>query len=377
MPETPSPRVALLFATSGHSGVDRVVTNLVREFGHYSLEFDLLTLRGHGPYIDDLPPNVRRVPLRAAHRNTALPALIAYLLRHRPQALYTASHRLNRTALLARRLARPGMPVAIRMGMSISATLAEMKPHRARRLQRSMQRWYPQANAVIAPSEGVGHDLRTLVGVPDDLLHVIPNPIVTTRLHEQAREPTGEPWLDDESREVPVILGAGSLEPRKDFATLIRAFAEVRRQRAARLIILGEGREREALERLARELGVQQHLRLPGFRSNPYAWMSRADVFAMTSRREGSGAVLVEALACGTPALTANCPTGPAEILDNGRLGPVVGVADPEGVARGLVQLLDAPPSPTSLRQAVAPFDASLSAVSYLKALDLSHSETE
>ncbi|WP_026278810.1 MULTISPECIES: glycosyltransferase [unclassified Thioalkalivibrio] len=372
MPETPSPRVALLFATSGHSGVDRVVTNLVREFGHYSLEFDLLTLRGHGPYIDNLPPNVRRVPLRAAHRNTTLPALITYLLRHRPQALYTASHRLNRTALLARRLARPGMPVAIRMGMSISATLAEMKPSRARRLQRSMQRWYPQADAVIAPSEGVGHDLNTLAGVPADRLHVIPNPIVTTDLINQAAAPLEDPWLQDSrTQDIPVVLGAGSLELRKDFSSLIRAFAKLRQRRPLRLVILGEGRERTNLEQLARDLGVEQDLRLPGFQYNPYAWMARANVFALTSRREGSGAVLVEALACGTPCVATDCPSGPAEILDQGTLGPVIPIGDIEALAQALDTLLTAPPDPTTLQAATLPFTAEASARAYLKALRL------
>lgn len=372
MPEAAPPRIALLFATSGHSGVDRVVANLVREFAHHPFQFDLLTLRGHGPYIDDLPANVRQVPLRAAHRNTALPALIAYLLRHRPQALYTASHRLNRTALLARRLVRPGMPVAIRMGMSIAATLAEMKPARARRLQRSMRRWYPQADAAIAPSQGVGQDLRTLADVPADRLHVIPNPIVTPDLLEQAAASLDDPWiLDGRAQEIPVILAAGSLEPRKDFATLIRAFATLRQQRPARLIILGEGRERANLERLAEDLGVVQEVRLPGFQTNPYAWMARANVFALTSRREGSGAVLVEALACGTAAITTDCPTGPADILERGQLGPVVPVGDAEAIARGLGQLLDAPPGPHYLKGAVTPFDAKNSAQAYLEALRL------
>ncbi len=372
MPEATPPRIALFFATSGHSGVDRVVANLIREFAHYPLQFDLLTLRGHGPYIDELPDNVRRVPLRAAHRNTALPALINYLLRHRPQALYTASHRLNRTALLARLLARPGMPVAIRMGMSIAATLAEMKPARARRLRSSMQRWYPRADAAIAPSEGVGQDLRALADMPKERVHVIPNPIVTPDLLEQAAAALDDTWLlDDRAQEIPVILAAGSLEPRKDFATLIRAFAALRQRRPVRLIILGEGRERSALERLAADLGVTRDLRLPGFQTNPYAWMARANVFALTSRREGSGAVLVEALACGTPCVATDCPSGPAEILAQGALGPLVPVGDSTALTQALDILLTTPPDANALREAARPFTARASAQAYLRALRL------
>lgn len=372
MPAEPRRPVALLFATSGHSGVDRVVNNLLVEFADYPLEFDLLTIRGHGPYPDTLPDNVRHVPLPAAHRNTVLPALAAYLLRHRPRALYTASHRLNRTALLARALVRPHMPVAIRMGMSLSATLAELPPRRARALERSMRRWYPRAEATIAPSAGVAEDLATLARVPRERLHVIPNPVVTRSLQARAAESPDTAWLeDDRAQEIPVILGTGSLEPRKDFATLLRAFARLRRQRPARLIILGEGRERASLQALAEELGIAEDLQMPGFEANPYAWMARANVFALTSRREGSGAVLVEALACGTPAVTTDCPTGPADILGHGAYGPVVAMGDDAALADELQNLLDHPPPPDELRQAVETFDAARSARAYLAALEI------
>lgn len=153
----------------------------------------------------------------------------------------------------------------------------------------------------------------------------------------QAAAPLEDPWLQDSrTQDIPVVLGAGSLELRKDFSSLIRAFAKLRQRRPLRLVILGEGRERTNLEQLARDLGVEQDLRLPGFQYNPYAWMARANVFALTSRREGSGAVLVEALACGTPCVATDCPSGPAEILDQGTLGPVIPIGDIEALAQAL-----------------------------------------
>jgi glycosyltransferase involved in cell wall biosynthesis len=166
-----------------------------------------------------------------------------------------------------------------------------------------------------------------------------------------------------------VILGAGSLEPRKDFPTLLRAFARLREGRAARLVILGEGRERDALQRLAGELGIASDVDLPGYADNPYRWMSRAAVFVLCSRREGSGAVLVEALACRTPVVATDCPTGPAEILAHGRLGPLVEVGDDAGLAEALARVLERPLDGAALRGGVESFRADTAARQYLCAM--------
>ncbi|WP_075109832.1 glycosyltransferase [Halofilum ochraceum] len=360
-------RIALLFVTSGHSGVDRVLANLLPELANAGCEFDLLTVAGHGPYIDILPDNVTHRPLRAAHRGTVLFPLIAYLRCERPAALITASHKLNRAALLARIISRVPMRVTIRMGMSVTGLAASMRPHQSRRLFRSMRRWYPYADAAIVPSEGVARDLLDYAGVSPERLHVIPNPIVNEHLDHAATEPLDDPWFAPDAP--PVILGVGSLEPRKDFATLVRAFGLLRRTRVLRLVILGQGGERGRLEALARELGVSEDMRLPGFESNPYRWMRRAAVFVLCSRREGSGAVLVEALACGTPAVATDCPTGPGDILQHGRIGPVIPVGDEQKLTTAIEQMLDQPPPAETLRAAVESFDARASARRYLQVM--------
>ncbi len=363
-------RIALLFATSGHSGVDRVVANLLPEFARMGQAFDLLTIRGHGPVIASLPQGIRSVPLPAAHRDTVIPSLVRYLRRERPAMLLTAGHRLNRAALIARMVSGVPVRVTLRMGMSLTGLAEDLGPRRSRRLFRSMRRWYPRASGIITPSAGVGADLEARVGLAPEGIHVIPNPIVNAEFSRLASEPLADEWL--QPGQPPVIMGAGSLEPRKDFATLVRAFAAVRRRREARLIILGEGRERQRLTALARELGVADAVRLPGHVDNPYAWMARAAAFALTSRREGSGAVLVEALACGTPCVATDCPSGPAETLQQGRFGPLVGMGDDAALAAALEQLLTTPPTADTLRQATEPFRASTAAQRYLAAMGCS-----
>jgi glycosyltransferase involved in cell wall biosynthesis len=361
--------MALLFATSGHSGVDRIVANLLPEFARVDADFDLLRIRGHGPCLDGLPDNVHDRRLDAAHRNTVLPALVRYLRRERPGALLTASHRLNRAALLARMLARVDTRVAIRMGMTLAGQVEDLGPRRGAGLLRSMRRWYPRADAVIAPSHALGRELCRDAGVSPGRLHVIENPIVTPQFDQLAAAPLSDAWFAEDAP--PVILAAGSLEPRKDFAILVRAFAVVRATISCRLMILGEGRERERLVALADELGVADDVRLPGHESNPYRFMSRAAAFVLCSRREGSGAVLVEALASGTPAISTDCPVGPSEILRDGAVGPLVPVGDHARLAAAIRQVLAEPPDPDRLRAAAGPFRADRAAARYLLALGL------
>ena len=361
--------VALMFATSGHSGVDRVVSNLLPEFACTDLEFDLLTMPGHGPYLNNIPSNVTHRTLPALNKNTILPALVWYLYRYQPRALLTANHKLNRTALQARIITGVSTRIVIRMGMSITAKLNDMKPTKGKALQDSMRKWYPLADAVVTPSRGVGNDLIQLAGINSARLHVIPNPIINQKFYTMLDEPVNHPWLNDSK--VPVILAVGSLEERKDFATLIRAFSKVRKEKQCRLLILGEGRQRNNLLELAENLGVRKHVDLPGYDENPYRFMKHSAVFVLSSKREGSPVVIVEALASGTPVVSTICPNGPEEILHKGRYGKLVPIGDHESMAKAISTTMSNPPSGNFLRHAVEKNRADLSSELYLKAMEL------
>lgn len=364
-----SGKAALLFATSGHSGVDRVVSNVLPEFRHSSWEFDLLGIRGYGPHPYYVPNNLTIHRLPAVSKKGLLPGLIWYLQRYQPQSLLSANHKLNRTALMARRLTGKPPRVAIRMGMSLTAKGENMKPPIRKKLYASMQRWYPRADAVIAPSHGVGKDLMNIAGVSPDCLHIIPNPIINKRLEDLAKEEVDHPWFFDP--EYPIILSVGSLEARKDFSTLVCAFARIRCSRKSRLVILGEGKERRKLLNLAKELNVREDVDLPGFKRNPYPYMSRASVFALSSRREGSPVAIVEALACGTPVVSTNCPNGPSETLQNGRVGRLVPMGDSRAMALAIEETLDNPPLANVLKEAVTEHRTDLVAKRYLRAMGI------
>ena len=148
------------------------------------------------------------------------------------------------------------------------------------------------------------------------------NPTFTPDIARRAEAAPAHPWFGDDG--APVILGAGRLAPQKDFPTLIEAFRRVSAARPCRLVILGEGRLRPQLEGQVRALGLEDRVSLPGWAENPYAFMSRAALFVLSSRHEGFPGVLIEALACGCPAASTDCPAGPSEILeDAGLLAPV------------------------------------------------------
>jgi glycosyltransferase involved in cell wall biosynthesis len=277
---------------------------------------------------------------------------------------------VNRTALLARFLARVPTRLVLSSGTTISIDLQ----HRGafeRWLQRnSMGKLYPCADNIIVTSQGVADDMSRYTGLARNRIEVVPSPVIPDSLLDEKMPIPDHPWF--KHKQVPLILSVGELATRKDFETLLQAFARLRQHRRCRLMILGRGKRRQSLLQLAEHLGIADDLDLPGFVDSPYAYMAHADLFAFTSRWEGLGFVLIEALAVGTPVVSTDCPSGPAEILQGGRYGPLVPVGDIAGLASAMQMTLDDPLPRETLREAAKPFTVSASAEAYLHAMGLS-----
>ena len=216
-------------------------------------------------------------------------------------------------------------------------------------------------------SEGVASDLRIQVPRAASKVTTIYNPIVSPELTEQAAAPVEHPWFSDGGD--PVILAAGRLVNEKDFPTLLRAFAEVARSRAARLVILGQGVERESLLALADRLGVSDRFDLPGFDVNPFRYMSRASVFVLSSRYEGFPNVLAQAMACGAPVVSTDCRSGPSEMLEGGRWGRLVPVGDWRAMARAIEETLDDPMPAEELKARASVYSVEASVERYLEVI--------
>ena len=231
-----------------------------------------------------------------------------------------------------------------------------------------MRRLYPRADEIVAVSEGVADDLARVARIPRSRITVIHNPIVTDELLADARAPVDHPWFADGGP--PVLLAAGRLTEQKDYPTLLRAFRRAReRARASpRDPRRGRGAGAPGGARAASSAWPRD-VDFAGFVANPYAFMARASLFVLSSAWEGFGNVVVEAMACGTPVVSTDCPSGPGEILEAGRYGRLVAVGDDGALAGAMLATLDDPPPPELLRERAGDFRADEAASRYLRVL--------
>lgn len=280
-----------------------------------------------------------------------------YLAAVRPAVLYPVGETSNLLAVAARALS--GAPTRVIAGLHAAAprrraAAGDGGRWRARLLTRGIRRTLHRADGIIAVSRGLGDEWAEEAAVPRSRIAIVHNPVAGPDTSDLAASPLHYPWFREDGP--PLVLGAGRFAPQKDFETLLRAFAAVRRRRPARLAILGDGALLPAVRVLADRLGIRREALFPGFVSNPFAWMARAGVFALSSKWEGFGMALVEALACGCPIVSTDCPSGPAEILDRGTYGRLVPVGDAQAMAEAILETLDRPPERDFLRRRGARF---------------------
>lgn len=359
--------IAIFLATSGHSGVDRVMSNLIRGLASQGHRVDLLQIKGHGPYLKTIPKNIHLVQLKAAHALTSLFPVINYLRTAQPDCLLTDKDKINRISLFAKFLTQTKTRHVLRMGTTVSKNLAKRGLWSKVSHYLSIRLLYPLAEAIITPSYGAAVDLQLLGHFPKGKIKVVTSPVVDEELMAQGKEPVSHPWLRAKDR--PVVLGIGELCGRKDFSTLIRAFAWFQKEVPSRLIILGKGKQRAKLQGLVQELHLADLVDFPGFVQNPYAYLARSDLFVLSSTCEGAPVVLIEALAFGLPIVSTDCPSGPREILDHGRFGLLTPVQDPLALAQAMLQIWRNPLDPDLIRKQGQRYSITRGTEEYLRVL--------
>ncbi len=374
-------RISFFALGLGNTGAARVMLTLARGFVECGFKVDfVIASKVRSDVLSWLPSGLRVIELKCRtgrfHEEVLyLFPLMNYLRKEQPTALICGDG-IN-FAAIAKRLARVRTRIIVTSHTNLSQYLRYNRftitnSLRAFFLKRFLW-FYSLTDEIVAVSQGVADDIVKLANRPLKRIRTIYNPVVTPELFEQAKEPVDHPWFAP--GEPPVLLGVGRLHAQKDFPTLIRAFALVRQHLPARLAILGDGGEekRLELEALIRELGVTEEVSLPGFVSNPYAFMSKAAVFVLSSAFEGLPTVLIEAMACGTPVVATDCPSGPAEILECGKYGRLVPVGDEKAMAEAILATLKSPIDTEALRQQSQKFSYQTAVESYLELINAPH----
>lgn len=340
------PDVAILLPDLRPGGAERVCLTLANAFVGEGLTVDLVLRQTQGELLDSVSPAVTIHGLGARRVRDAFGPFVNYLKAARPRSVLAAMWPITSLAVAARAVS--GVPC--RVVTSDHGILSQSGPGRPGlprlAMTLSMRASYGRADGIVGVSRGVAADVAALAGLPLDRVTTIHNPIT----------PLPEPATPDAdimaawSSGGPRLVTVGTLKSVKDHATLLRALVQVRQVHDARLLILGEGSERPNLTALITELGLTDAVQMPGFRPDPHGYVGHADVFVLSSLNEGFGNVLVEAMACGTPVVSTDCPTGPGEILDGGRYGRLTPVGDAGALAAAVLETLAAPPDPAVLK---------------------------
>lgn len=324
-------------------GAERVAVNLLQGLPQDVFTQELVMVSGWGPFVEHVPGHVKTLDLAQTggvkdqgNVSAAIWPLVRYLRERKPDVLISHLAHANVAAVIATVCAQVGTKVVlVEHNDNTPLERGKKRSLASKAMQGVKAQVYKRADRLVGVSEGVSSYIGATFAVPKDRITTIYNPVISQELLAKADEPLEHPWFVPGAP--PVLLASGRLREQKDFVTLLRAFARVRAARPCRLIILGEGQDRGVLEAEVEALGLRDAVQLPGFVPNPYPYMRAASLFVLSSRWEGLPTVLIEALACGCPVVSTDCPSGPHEILEGGRWGPLVPVADPDALAEAIL----------------------------------------
>lgn len=348
-------------------GIARNIVNLASCWIEKNIHVDLIIDKVRNKDFERVPESVNIIESNGSHPVSDLPWLIKYLRKNRPNALLTPVPRHTVWAIRARFISRVATRIVANVHNNYIESLSKLHLSKQRSRTKLLCRYYPMCDAIIPVSKGAAKAFSELTGIPLKRLTPLSNPVLPLQFEEQAAEPVEHPWFQYNAP--PVIIWVGRLEPHKELGVLLNAFENIRKYRACRLAIIGDGSEGANLRLRAKKSSFSEDIEFLGERSNPYCFIKRSAVLVLSSQFEGFGNVLIEAMALGTPVASVDCPSGPSEILQAGKLGPLTPVGDAKALARGIDQCLRSPVSSIKLKNAAKPYYATVAAEKYLQVL--------
>ncbi|HYZ23144.1 MAG TPA: glycosyltransferase [Rhodopila sp.] len=326
--------VAIYLHDLAGGGVERQSLIIAEEFRRSGIEVTMVLHRLRGQLLHEMPAGLRVVDLHSSRTLGDIWPLIRFLRRERPDVLLSNLDLNNVAALLAKAVSFSRTRTVICQHNPITASFGGGENWMYRAVPHAYRMLRPLISSAVAVSRGVADELCDVAGLPRDRVVTITNPVIGPEFHDRSQLPVSHPWFADEHR--PVFVTAGRLVVQKDHETLLRAMALHRQVGAGRLIVLGCGPLEQPLRTLAQELGIADSVDFAGFQANALPYFRQADAFILSSRCEGFGNVLVEALGCGTPVISTRCEHGPAEILADGRYGVLVEPRNPTALAAAM-----------------------------------------
>lgn len=359
------PRLAILLPDARAGGAEWVSVLLGKEFARRGWMVDFVFMHKRGELLDRLEFASNIVNLNARRFRNGIVPLVRYFRSVKPDAMLANMWPLSGIAPFARVASgsRSRVVVVEHTHLSVSLARSGLGGSIHRRFGKLL---YQMANGVVAVSQGVKDDLTGLAGLSPQRVTVIYNPVRSPDISVVPDDELLKKWHGGSA----AIVAVGSLKEAKQYPTLLQAFERMGREEDARLLILGDGPLRGTIEQLVVSLGLEGRVLMPGFVPDPYPYLARADLFVLSSAREGLPGVLIEALVAGVPVVSTDCPSGPAEILDNGRYGRLVPVGNPQALADAMANALEARHDRELLRRRGNEFSVQRAADQYLALLD-------
>lgn len=348
-------------------GLQRIIVTLANEFADLGYTVELVAVTGGGALQDEVSSSVGVHHLSRARVIAGAMELVRHLRKAGPDVVVSGHDSLNQLLAFCRGMGLLQSRLVITAHTQMSQLMEKGTVWYSNFIPRLLNATYPMADEVVAVSQGVANDLKAMSKRLKDRIEVVHNPVVDPTITRKSEQGVDHRWLNDPH--IPVVLGVGRLETPKNFPLLIRAFKDVHQETGAKLIILGDGSEKGRLRALIAQYGLEDHVDLAGFVTNPYAYLSKAALFTLSSDYEGLPTVLIEALACGCPVVSTDCPSGPREILEDGRWGTLVPVGKADALADAMVQTLADPPAPDQLKKRAEAFSVANASKKYQKIL--------
>lgn len=357
-------KIGLFFGSFEGGGAERMMVNLAKGLAEKGIDITIYVVNSTGPYLKEVPENIPIKSFDAKYGVKSIVPKIRKVLKNDGLTAFISTQMHINSAV---GIAAIGLKIKPRIIFREANTPSQIINSR---IEGQIYKWcYSFADHFVAVSMGVKQDMVKYFSLAESKVSVIYNPAIDESIYDKMNEEVDHPWFIDSA--IPVIIGVGRFAPQKAFEDLVDAFIFVSKQREARLVILGKKNEGsdyfKMIQKKIHDSGFKDDIALLGFVDNPFKYLKRADIFVLSSKFEGLPGVLIQAMACGCPVVSTDCPSGPREILNNGEFGKLTNIGEHVELGKAIIETLKSDPNKGKLEQRASFFSVDNSSKSYLE----------